>query len=352
MRSVALSPDHSSASAPGEEGERGFLLAHLSDPHVPHRLAARPMAMLNKRVFGYLSWHLRRVRVHRREVLDALAIDLAKHGVDHVAVTGDIVNIALPSEFKCAAEWLRTLGSPDGLTVVPGNHDAYVAVSWDRSWAAWRDFMTSDGQEGQSPGDAQSRSSNIDHGFPIFRRRGPIALIGISTAVPTSPGRSSGRIGKRQLERLGEYLERAGDAHLFRVVLLHHPPRAHEAPKHKQLTDAEEFRNVIAAKGAELILHGHEHRFRYVELAGPRGIVPVFGVPSASMLPIAEGSIAAQYHLHDIRRHDAHWSIRTYIRSFSPAHGGFTESHRRSLVLPVKAASETRPGSTSAASLC
>ena len=308
--------------------------------------------MLSKRIFGYLGWHLRRVRVHRREVLDALAIDLAKQGADHVAVTGDIVNIALPSEFKCAAEWLRTLGSPDGLTVVPGNHDAYVAVSWDRSWAAWHDFMTSDDQAGPSPRDAQCRSGTIDHGFPIFRRRGPVALIGISTAVPTVPGRSSGRVGMRQLERLGEYLERAGDANLFRVVLLHHPPRAEEAPKHKQLTDAREFRRVIAARGAELILHGHEHRFRYVELAGPRGIVPVFGVPSASMLPIADGSIAAQYHLHEIRRHGAHWSIRTHIRSFSPEHGGFTESNRRSLVLPAEAASEAQPGSTSATSLC
>jgi 3',5'-cyclic AMP phosphodiesterase CpdA len=293
--------------------------------------------MLNKRVFGYLSWHLRRVRVHRREVLDALAADLATHAVDHVAVTGDIVNIALPSEFRRAGEWLRTLGTPAELTVVPGNHDAYVAVSWDRSWAAWHDFMTSDGDAAGMTGHVSARSGDIDDGFPIFRRRGPMALIGLSTAVPTSPGRSSGRVGKRQLERLDDHLERAGNGGLFRVVLLHHPPRAHDAPKHKQLTDGEQLRRVIASKGAELILHGHEHRFRYVELAGPAGIVPVFGVPSASMLPTADGSIAGQYHLHDIRRQGARWSIRTSIRTFSPAHGGFVESHRRSLLLPADA---------------
>jgi 3',5'-cyclic AMP phosphodiesterase CpdA len=328
--------EHSRHPAPVGDGQRGFVLAHLSDPHVPHRLSAHPTALLNKRVFGYLTWHLRRVRVHRREVLDALAADLAAHAVDHVAVTGDIVNIALPSEFRRAGEWLRTLSTPAELTVVPGNHDAYVAVSWERSWSAWHDFMTSDGEKAAATGDASVRSGDIDDGFPIFRRRGPIALIGLSTAVPTSPGKSSGRVGKRQLERLDEFLERAGNGGLFRVVLLHHPPRAQEAPKHKQLTDAEQFRAVIAAKGAELILHGHEHRFRYVELAGPGGIVPVFGVPSASMLPAADGSAAGQYHLHDIGRQGAHWSIRTSIRTFSTAHGGFVESHRRSLLLPAK----------------
>lgn len=306
--------------------------------------------MLNKRVFGYLSWHLRRVRIHRREVLDALAIDLARQRADHVAVTGDIVNIALPGEFKSAGEWLRTLGSPDNLTVVPGNHDAYVGVSWERSWAAWHPFMTSDDED--IPASLHSRSADINHGFPIVRRRGRVALIGLSTAVPTFPGRSSGRVGRRQLECLAEHLDRAGRAGLFRVVLLHHPPCADEAPKHKQLTDAGQFRSVIAAKGAELVLHGHEHRFRYVELPGPDGFVPVFGVPSASMLPIADGTGASQYHLHDISRQGAHWAIGTSIRTFSPAYGGFVESNRRSLVLPAKADGEALPGSTSATSLC
>lgn len=319
---------------PPESGERGFVLAHLSDPHVPHRLAAKPGTLLNKRVFGYLTWRFRRARIHRREILDALASDMAGHKVDHVAVTGDIVNIALPNEFISAGKWLRTLGAPAGVTVVPGNHDAYVAVSWERSWANWHDFMTSDGSDSPPPADAQRRSSHLHEGFPIFRRRGPMALIGLSTAVPTAPGRSSGKAGRRQLDRLNEHLQRAGTGGLFRVVLLHHPPRAHEAPRHKQLTDAEQFREVIAESGAELILHGHEHRFRYAELTGPMGMVPVFGVPSASMLPREEGDTAGQYHLHNIRRQGSHWAVETYIRTYSRAHGRFVESQRRSLLLP------------------
>ena len=39
------------------------------------------------------------------------------------------------------------------------------------------------------------------------------------------------------------------------------------------------FREVIGKSGAELILHGHHHRFSMAELATPTGSAPVFGVP-------------------------------------------------------------------------
>ena len=322
-RSVASA----TVASPSTERQSGFVLAHLSDPHVPTRLAAMPTAMLNKRVFGYLSWRFRRARVHRAEVLDALVGDLMRAAPDHVVVTGDIVNISLPTEFTRTAHWLRTLGAPPDVTVVPGNHDAYVAVSWDRSWAAWRDFMTND------PVDAAPTASPDHEAFPIVRRRGPLALIGLSTALPTALGRSSGKVGSRQLERLASCLVTAASAKLFRVVLLHHPPTADDAPEHKRLTDAEDFREVIARSGAELILHGHEHRFRFSELRGPRGPVPVFGVPSASMFPRSAGAAAGQYHLHRIEQRGERWVIETHIRTYRVDLGHFVESGRKQLVL-------------------
>lgn len=325
-----------------DDGGRGFVLAHLSDPHVPHRLLTWPTALLNKRIFGFLTWQFRRVRLHRREVLDALSRDLAGIGADHVAVTGDVVNIALPKEFRAAAGWLHTLGTPDRVTLVPGNHDAYVAVSWQRSWRAWQEFMTSDpGADAVATAPAlpqRARRPGLDR-FPIYRQRGPLALIGLSTALPTVPGRSSGCIGPVQLERLAAHLREAATAGLFRVVLLHHPPRAPQLARYKQLSDGESFRSVIAEAGAELVLHGHEHRFRYEELAGPLGKVPSFGVPSASMLPPGDTPIpAGAYHLHHIRRCADKWSIETHIRTYEPAQGRFGESDRRSLTLPVQAA--------------
>lgn len=322
---------------------RAFVLAHLSDPHVPHRLAAWPTAMLNKRIFGFMTWKFRRVRLHRREVLDALSRDLALTGADHVAVTGDVVNIALPKEFTAAVAWLRTLGAPDHVTVVPGNHDAYVPVSWQHSWSAWQEFMASDpGKEAEAPGppDLARRTARPGLGrFPLYRQRGPVALIGLSTALPTAPGRSSGRIGPEQLARLDACLRQAANAGLFRVVLLHHPPHAPELARSKRLCDDESFRSVIAAAGAELVLHGHEHRLRYQELTGPAGIVPSFGVPSASMLPPSDEPIAAgEYHLHHIRRRGDRWLIETHFRTYHTGRGCFLERVQRELSLPVPAA--------------
>ena len=352
MTEAARAPGVREPAAPGEEGPaggegprpRGFVLAHLSDPHVPTRLDAGPHRLLNKRVFGYLSWRFRRARIHRREVLEALARDLAALRPDHVAVTGDIVNIALPHEFTRAAEWLRTLGDPARVTVVPGNHDAYVAIKWERSWAAWGDFMSSDGGgpgSGRADDEAGAGSPVAAIGrewFPVFRRRGLVALVGLSTAVPTAPGHSSGRIGKAQLERAEDRLRAAGSAGLFRVVLLHHPPQATNAPHHKRLTDAGPFCEMIARSGAELVLHGHEHRFRREEIGGPHGPVPVFGVPSASMLPNAHGT-TAQYHVHHIEAAGGHWALSTRVHTYSDQHGSdqhgrFVESRRLEACLP------------------
>ena len=59
-----------------------------------------------------------------RDVLDALVSDMQAQQPDHVAVTGDLVNLALDAEFNPARQWLEGVGDPADVTVVPGNHDA------------------------------------------------------------------------------------------------------------------------------------------------------------------------------------------------------------------------------------
>ena len=51
---------------------------------------------------------------------------------DHLAVTGDLVNLALDAELELARLWLETLGRPEDVSVVPGNHDAYVPGAFDK----------------------------------------------------------------------------------------------------------------------------------------------------------------------------------------------------------------------------
>ena len=73
-----------------------FTLAHLSDPHLGPLPKIAPLELLSKRGLGFLNWLRKRHRIHRPEVLAALIADLATRATDHVAVTGDLVNLSLP----------------------------------------------------------------------------------------------------------------------------------------------------------------------------------------------------------------------------------------------------------------
>jgi 3',5'-cyclic AMP phosphodiesterase CpdA len=141
-------------------------------------------------------------------------------------------------------------------------------------------------------GDDESRT------FPFVLRRGPVALVALNTGVPTRPFLATGTLGAAQVAALAGLLADLKREDLFRVVLIHHPPVS-EAAAHKRLTDAADFLRVIAAHGAELVLHGHDHLHELHWLPGPTGRVPAVGVPSASGAPgIARE--AAAYNLYRI----------------------------------------------------
>src|SRR3954453_9281925 len=122
-----------------------FTLAHLSDPHLPPLPKARLRDLAGKRALGYLNWTRNRHKIHRREVLDALVADLQAQRPDHIAVTGDLVNIALEAEFAPAGAWLQSVGTPEHVTLVPGNHDAYARDTHHRCAEIWRDYLRGDG---------------------------------------------------------------------------------------------------------------------------------------------------------------------------------------------------------------
>jgi 3',5'-cyclic AMP phosphodiesterase CpdA len=96
-----------------------FRLTHLSDPHLPPMPAASFRDLAGKRALGYLNWTRNRHKYHRREVLDALVADMQQQAPDHIAITGDLVNLALEAEFKPAHAWLESVGAPDRVTVIP-----------------------------------------------------------------------------------------------------------------------------------------------------------------------------------------------------------------------------------------
>lgn len=286
-----------------------FRLAHVSDLHLGPLPTATWSELGPKRLLGYVSWRLRRQRRHQRPVLDALVHDLHENRPDHVAITGDLVNLALPDEFVRAASWLRELGSPEWVSLVPGNHDALVTLKSGDGWISWRDYVTSDGS------DVDPIES--DGNFPFLRERGPVTLIGLSSAIPSPVGYAIGRLGSAQLARLESLFGRlAMERNRFRVLLIHHSPLARIGAARKRLVDAGDFRRCIARWGADLILHGHDHLFSFGQIAGDRRAVPVFGVPSASRIAVRPGQ-TAQYHVYGIEKVDACWRLHVEIRRFS-----------------------------------
>src|ERR1700743_3559587 len=106
------------ARLPIECGMASFKLAHLSDPHLPPLPKARWSELAGKRALGYLNWTRNRRKYYRREVLDALVSDMQPQAPDHIAVTGDLVNLALEAEFSPARQWLASVGKPDQVTAI------------------------------------------------------------------------------------------------------------------------------------------------------------------------------------------------------------------------------------------
>lgn len=294
-----------------------FTLAHLSDVHLgplPPGAAFRDFAL--KRIIGTLSWKLNRHRLHDATVADAIAADIAATRPDHVAVTGDIVNVAAHAEFPRAAEWMERLGSPRDVTFVPGNHDAYVDCRWESGLSHLAPWMTGD----MRVGDTQS-TGQIATPFPFVRLRKNIALIGLSTAVPQPLRLAGGTLGSVQLRSLAALLRDLRERGYARVVLIHHPPFPGLAIPRKALRDAEELHAIIAQEGAELLLHGHNHRHMLSPLETRYGMAHAVGVPSASMAVAGHHTPAAWYK-HTITRIDGRWRTDVTVRSYDPATGG------------------------------
>ena len=276
-----------------------FTLAHLSDPHLPPLPAPRLRDLAGKRALGYLNWTRNRQRFHRRDVLDALVSDMQAQGPDHIAITGDLVNLALEAEFAPSRAWLESVGAPDRVTVIPGNHDTYVRVTRHRFTEAWGNYLGSD----------DTPDAGVT--FPLLRRRGPLALVSVSSAVPTPPLMATGRLGRIQLDALERILAGLSAEQAFRVLLVHHPLRSDS--RTKRLTDSFELRGLLLQYGVELILHGHDHVHSTTWIGGPKGTIPAIGVPSASA--IAHGRYpAAAYNLFSIEHDGAAWRCEQTIR--------------------------------------
>lgn len=268
-------------------------LAHISDIHLSPMPPVALRDLMGKRLTGLLNWKLKRHDEMNIDTLSRLVAHLQGQKVDFTAVTGDLTNLALREEVTRAGHWLEALGESERIAVCPGNHDAYVPGALANAQRSWGPYLEGETLDGEA--------------FPFIRRLGQVAIVSCSSAVPMPPFIAAGRFGTSQADRLARMLAALGAEGYFRVVLIHHPPNAELQHPSFGLRGHRLFRKVVAAHGAELILHGHTHRSSIHHIPGQGREVPVIGVAAASA---AQGSTLddpARYNLFRIERTTSGW---------------------------------------------
>jgi 3',5'-cyclic AMP phosphodiesterase CpdA len=294
-----------------------FRLAHVTDPHFRGFAGVSWSDFVGKRVVGAFNLVVNRTRKHKMELLQAMLRDLRGQAHDHLALTGDLSNISIEAEWQSALKWIAALGAPaDAVTVIPGNHDTYVAdvvesKAFERLFAAYQT------RDVPAEGDAT---------YPFVRLRGDVALVGVSSCVPTGDLGAWGEVGAPQLARLEAALAAPALAGKVRVVLIHHPPVAIKPGEHRNLRDRAALAAVLARAGAELVIHGHDHADERATLEGPGGAkIPVVGAGSASYAGAFDRR--SRYNVYEIEGR----AITCVVRAHDEATDQYREARRERL---------------------
>ena len=304
-----------------------FRLAHISDPHLGPLPLLTWRDLASKRITGYINWQRHRGRMMASPVLTHLMADLQSQAVDHLAITGDLINLGLDDEIASAAIWLKGLGNPQNISVVPGNHDAYVPGALAKDCKIWLPFMS---------GDITPKSAAPAAIFPYLRIREKIAIIGVSSAIATVPFLARGAFRSAQAKKLAAILKACDEEGLFRVIMIHHPPVRGATSMHKRLFGIGLFQRIVKANGAELVLHGHTHRPTVNFIDAKHTKVPVIGVSSTSQAPGGRMP-ASGYNLFDISGSKGNWNCQLQYRAMTEKSTASTEVRKEQLLENGKA---------------
>jgi 3',5'-cyclic AMP phosphodiesterase CpdA len=269
-------------------------LIHITDPHLSSLEFCRFSRLRGKRRSGFLSWRRKRRHEHRPEILEHLTRRLLEDRPDQVLLTGDLVHIGLEREISEVTDWLRRVGPPDRVCLVPGNHDLYAGDSLAHLRRYWSDYLP--------PFD---RFAGPHDGYPYCRDRGPVRLIGVNSSVPTPVFSARGRIGEAQAGALPRLLDPAR----FNVLLIHHPPFPGMTSRRKALGDDRRLARTLSGLPVDLVLHGHVHRNRRHAFGDAR----VFSTSSAS------SRRDASYRVFDVSGGDGSWVVKMQLRTLDSA---------------------------------
>ncbi len=219
-------------------------IAHLSDLHLLEPDHADRQGVARRRL-AYLTLGRPNDAERRRRRAVEVLVAARRSDADHVLITGDLTEDGITPQFEILAEVLAESGiAPERVTMVPGNHDAYVdGGAFERALR----------------GPLAAYAATSTPGTPIFLR--DAAILPMSTAVLQPYTRSAGSIEARAIEgaaRIADESRRDGRA---LVLAMHHPPHR-RLPVWQWidgLTDHAALGEVLERHDHVHVLHGHTH---------------------------------------------------------------------------------------------
>jgi 3',5'-cyclic AMP phosphodiesterase CpdA len=273
------------------------VIAHVSDLHLSPVPFPTEWPWRLKPVLGWINWR-RQLGAHDDAVWDRTAAAVLAAAPDFVAVTGDLIELGLSSEYARARAALGQLGDPAHVSWAPGNHDAYTTDTTARIRDQLGDWIAATAIKGDLRGH-----------FPRLDRVGRAIVITLCSGTPTWTFSAEGALGASQLARLDTMLSGLDRAGHLPVIAIHHPPVAEGLHPLKRLRDGEALLNILARNRCPLVLHGHLHEAcRREWRAGDHGVT-LIGATSASATG-RRGEEGPTFNLVTIAQ-DLSWSVET-----------------------------------------
>ncbi len=283
-------------------------VGHVSDLHYWAFDNVKPLELLNKRLVGGVNIALNRAKKHDNKIATLALKQLDEEKVDHIAISGDLTNLAFPCEYDEAARQVYSIEDAEHrVSIIPGNHDYYTAdtVREKRFENAFASILKSD----------LPQYLGNDH-YPYCRFVGDdVAVIGLNSGLITPPFFAQGRVKEDELSRLKALLNDSALTSRFVIVQVHHHllPHTHKLEKMRVLINADEVLTLLRECKVPLVLHGHNHISNIdtlPHLNGDKDIV-ISGCSSSSYVGHKKKAHRATFNIYKVNKKS--FSISRYV---------------------------------------
>jgi 3',5'-cyclic AMP phosphodiesterase CpdA len=231
------------------------ILAHLTDLHMLEREHHQRRGLSRKRLQFLSTGAALDAEARLRRATRMLQLAL-RGGADHIILTGDLTEDGVDSQFDMLAEALHDSGvEPERVTLLPGNHDAYVDHrAFDRALA----------------GPLQAyRETSHEQAKTVLPGA---VIVPISTAIEGQWfTRSRGAIRPEDVSRIRRVASDRISHDRAVVVAQHHPPHHHPVfavEWFDGVDNVSAMRDLLHERSRVHVLHGHTHRRSTKHLSG------------------------------------------------------------------------------------